>query len=209
MPERSEEPSRQDQPGKSAVLVSYADAVIAIRNAGSRVSDWDAETPCGTWTILDLAGHLLSIVRYYHRLLDASSDGRPLVGLARGDDLAEMNARDLAELEETGGPLRLERFSELAEHHLRRLRIAAWDETLGTWIGLGDLTVGEHTGVAIGEWHVHAWDLARASGYDHRPDDAFTVRKGQHVLNRATDPGDPWISVLHGYERDPDWAPSS
>ena len=47
----------------------------------------------------------------------------------------------------------------------------------GTWSGLGDLTVGQHTGIAIGEWHVHAWDLARASGTDHRPSDASTVSR--------------------------------
>lgn len=205
----SEGSQRPNRPARSAVLVAYADGVTAIRNAGSRVSDWDAETPCGRWTTLDLAGHLLAIGHYYHRLLDASSDGRPLVGLPRGDDLAEMNARDLAELEETEGPLRLERFTELAEHHLRRLHQADWDATLGTWDGLGDLTVGEHTGVATGEWHVHAWDLARASGCDHRPADALTVRNGQHVLNRALDSGDPWIAVLHGYERDPEWTPSN
>jgi hypothetical protein len=197
----------QQQPGRSSVLASYADGVTSIVSAGSRISNWDAETPCGTWKTLDLAGHLLAVVRYYLRLLDASSEGRPIDGLPRGTELAEMNARDLAALVEIRGPERLERFAELAELHLRRLHEASWDETLGTWAGLGPLTVGEHTGIAIGEWHVHAWDLARSSGGDHTPADPVTVRDGQHILRRATEPGDPWVAVLHGYERNPDWVP--
>jgi putative acetyltransferase len=120
-----------------------------------------------------------------------------------------MNATDLATLEVESGPERIETFVELAEIHLRRLHEANWDTTLGIWAGLGPLTVGEHTGIAIGEWHVHAWDLARASGSDHVPADPATVREGQHVLKRATDPGDPWTAVLRGYERDPGWAPSA
>ena|ERR1700722_1819278 len=197
----------QEQLGRSPVLDSYADGVTAIANAGSQVSNWDAETPCGTWKTLDLAGHLLAIVRYYHRLLDASSEGHPIDGLPRGSELAEMNARDLDALVEMRGPERLEAFGELADLHLQRLHEASWDETLGTWAGLGPLTVGEHTGIAIGEWHVHAWDLARASGGDHTPADPRTVRDGQHIVRRAEEPGDPWLAVLRGYERNPDWVP--
>ena len=118
-----------------------------------------------------------------------------------------MNAKDLDELEESEGVERVELFCELAELLLRRLHQTDWDETLGTWSGLGDLTIGEHTGVAIGEWHVHAWDLARSSGGDHQPIDALTVKEGQSVLHRATDPGDPWIAVLRGYDRELDLSP--
>ena len=189
------------------MLAAYADGVTAIGDAGSRISNWEAETPCGTWRASDLAGHLLAIVRYYHRLLDASSEGRPIADLPRGAELAEMNARDLAALVETRGPERLERFGELAELHLRRLHEASWEETLGTWAGLGPLTVGEHTGIAIGEWHVHVWDLSRASGGDHTPADPITVRDGQHIVGRAKEAGDPWLAVLRGYERNPEWVP--
>src|ERR1700683_3129610 len=155
-------------PDRSAVLACYRDGIAGIRTAGARVSDWAASSPCGERTPLHIAGHLLSIVRYYHRLLDAVSIGLPEVGLPRGADLAAMNARDLAELEEVGGAERVELFCELAEQHLSRLHEADWDTTLGTWSGLGVLTVGQHTGIAIGEWHVHAWDVARATGADHR-----------------------------------------
>ena len=212
----------ESEPDKSAVLACYAEGVVAIRALGARISDWEAPTPCGDWTAVDLAGHLLAIVRYYHRLLDAVAGGRPLVGLPRGADLAAMNANDLAELEVSGGSERVVIFSELAEQHLQRLWDVEWDATLGTWSGLGDLTVGQHTGVAIGEWHVHAWDLARASGGDHRPNDALTVKKGQRPVRRVVDlagegegegeggeggVSNSWISVLRAYGRDPEWRP--
>jgi len=206
MVNQSNELEKSNKPDRSAVLACYGDGIAAMRMAGSHISDWSASTPCGYWTTLDLAGHILAIVRYYHRLLYAVWVGHPLVGLPRGRDLAAMNAKDLDELEESAGVERVELFCELAEEHLRRLHDADWDGTLGTWTGLGDLTVGEHSGIAIGEWHVHVWDLARASGGDHRPIDALTVKEGQSVLQRATDPGDPWIAVLRGYDRDPGWS---
>ena len=195
-------------PDREAVLAAYADGLDAVGRAGRRVGDWDAPTPCGTWTALEVSGHVLAIIRYYLRLLDAMEDGRPMTHLPRGEDLAAMNSKDLAQLPEGGGAERVERFGELGSEHLRRLRDSEWGRTVGTWSGLGNMTVGEHAGVAVGEWHVHAWDLARASGGDHRPADAITVKQGQRVVLRATGPGDPWAAVLLGYGRDPHWAPT-
>jgi len=129
-----------------------------------------------------------------------------MVGLPRGPDLADMNARDLAGLTETEGQIRVMRFVELAGEHLQRLSDADWDMPLGNWSGLGVLSVGEHTGVAIGEWHVHAWDLARSHGSDHSPSDPATVASGQVVLNRLVAPGDPWTQILIAYGRDPEWS---
>lgn len=188
---------------RGAVLASYEEAIRAISVSGREVRRWDAPTPCGEWTALDLVGHMLAIVRYYHRLLDAAIAGRPLSDLPRGAQLAAMNADDLARLPESTGAERVELYVELAGDHLRRLREVDWDLVLGTWSGLGELSVGQHTGVAIGEWHVHEWDLARALGSDHRPSDPLTIARGQRTVLRAIGPGDPWVSVLHGYGRDP------
>ncbi|MFZ0664487.1 MAG: maleylpyruvate isomerase N-terminal domain-containing protein [Acidimicrobiales bacterium] len=191
---------------KSAVLDSYAGGMEGVAIASTRVKAWRAPTPCGAWTVLELAGHLLAIVRYYHRLLDAAAAGAPLTELPRGPDLAVMNARDLAALSEADGPTRAARFVELAGEHLGRLSESDWDMRLGNWSGLGDLSVAEHTGVAIGEWHVHAWDLARANGGDHRPSDPEVLAAGQHVLGRLVGPGDPWTQLLVAYGRDPEWS---
>lgn len=192
---------------RDAVLSCYADAVAAMGRAGRRVVHWEEPTPCGTWRALDLAGHVLAIVRYYLRLLDAAQAGAPLSGLPRGAALAEMNTNDLTALAERSGPERIEGFTRLAHEHLDRVASADWALILGTWSGLGALTLGQHTGVAVGEWHVHAWDLSRAAGADHRPQDPATVAAGQWAVGRAVGPGDPWTGVLRAYERDPGWAP--
>lgn len=161
-------------------------------------------TPCGEWTLLDLFGHPLAITRYWHRLLDAAVIGRHGVALPRGPELAAMNARDLFGLPETGGPRRMEVFLDLATAHLRRLDDVDWRMTLGEWSGLGPLTVGQHSGVAIGEWHVHAWDMARSIGADHRAADAVVVAEGNRMVRDVSVRGEPGLVVLAGYGRDPD-----
>lgn len=37
------------------------------------------------------------------------------------------------------------------------------------WDGVGALNVGQHTGLAVGEWHIHAWDLLEVAVYGHDP----------------------------------------
>lgn len=190
---------------RAAVLASYEEGVRALEGLAGRVRRWDLPTPCGDWRAVDLAGHALCVVRYYLRLLDAAEAGHPVTSLPRGDELAAMNADDLAHLPEAYGADRTAKFGELAATHLRRLQRADWTIALGTWSGLGEMTVGEHSGVALGEWHVHAWDMARAIGEHHRPSDPLVVARGQAVVFRATEPGDPWLAVLRGYGRDPSW----
>lgn len=195
----------EDHIEPEAVLVSYNAGVRAIERIAA-VAEWDAPTPCGEWRAFDLVGHLLAIVRYYHRLLDAASDGNPRPGLPRGSQLVAMNADDLDALTEVEGDERAREFVVGADAYADRLRSASWTMTLGEWSGLGKLTVGQHTGVVLGEWHVHAWDLARSVGLDHRPDNAVMVAKGQEVVLRGAGPGDPWIQVLNGYGRNLDWS---
>lgn len=190
---------------RARVTFSYADALQAMRRLSPRITRWSAPTPCGRWSLLELAGHLLSIACYWHRLLDAAQTGRPFTALPRGRELAAMNARDLLELTETSGSRRMEQFIDLATNHLQRLEAADWELTLGSWSGLGSLTIGQHSGVAIGEWHVHAWDIARSIGDEHRPSDAQMVAAGNRVLRDLPNEDDPWLAVLAGYGRDVSW----
>jgi uncharacterized protein (TIGR03083 family) len=192
---------------RQRITASYEEALRTLVDVHARISNWGVPTPCGTWTLIDLSGHLLTIARYWHRLLDAAEAGRPVVGLPRGQELAAMNARDLANLREHSGPERMERFLELAGDHLRRIERADWDVLLGEWSGLGPLTVGQHSGVAIGEWHVHAWDVARSLGIDHRPTDEVIVAEGNQVVRAFSFVGDAWRGVLVAYGRDPGWTP--
>lgn len=106
-----------------------------------------------------------------------------------------MNARDLAALPDVGrvetagpqvvGPERIGRFLELARRHTERLVNADWTAVLDWWDGPGVLTVGQHTGLAAGEWHVHAWDLARSAAAVHRPTDSGAVAAARRAV-RAT-----------------------
>jgi hypothetical protein len=197
-----------DQNEVEAVLASYDAGVRAIERIAAGV-EWDAPTPCGEWRSVDLVGHLLAIVRYYHRLLDAASTGNPRRGLPRGSQLVAANAEALDVLTEVEGDERAREFVVAADAYADRLRSTDWTMTLGAWSGLVKLTVGQHTGVVLGEWHVHAWDLARSAGLDHQPDDPTMIAKGQEVVRRGAGPSDPWIQVLKGYGRDPDWSRSS
>ena len=102
-------------------------------------------------------------------------------------------------LPEAGGTQRVSGFRELADAYGVRLETSDWDSVLGEWSGLGELTVGGHAGVAVGEWNVHAWDLARATGGDHRPDEPGLFAECQAVVGRVVDVGgsaDPWTAVL-------------
>ena len=138
------------------VLTAYAEGIDAIERAASEIDDWSAATPCDQWRAVDLAGHLLAVVRYYHRLLDAVARGTPRRRLPVGERLRTMNHRDLAALPPEGGPERIGSFVAGALRYGKRIAAADWDGPLGEWDTVGPLTLGQHTGLAIGEWHVHA-----------------------------------------------------
>lgn len=181
---------------RNDVLAAFADGLHAVARAAAGVLDWSASTPCVRWRAVDLAGHLLAIAGYYSRLLDAAAAGRPSTGLPRGIDLQNMNDRDLAALPDASGPERIATFLSLARDYGHRLEAADWQQVLGQWNGLGPLTLAEHTGLAVIEWHLHAWDLARSAGHDHRPADPATVAAGRAVLPEPLPAGDPWLATL-------------
>jgi hypothetical protein len=201
--------TREEPLDPTEVLAAYLEGVNGVDRAAVVVEDWEMASPCGQWRAVDLAGHLLAIARYYHRLLDAAAAGSPLVDLPRGRQLAAMNAEDLVRLTDGDGPERARRFVAAAREYASRLGRIDWTLTLGTWSGLGDLSIGEHTAVAVGEWHVHAWDIARSAGLDHRPNDPLTIARGQAAVGRDIGPGEPWIALLRAYGRDPEWSQSS
>ncbi len=186
-------------------MVSYRSGVRSIERLAA-VVDWDAPTPCREWRTIELLGHLVAIVRYYHRLLDAASAGQPLGGLPQGLELEVMNADELAALAEVGGVERARGFVAGADAYGRRLQSADWLMTLGAWSRTGALTVGQHTQLVLGEWHVHAWDLARSAGLDYRPDDPLTVAEGLRSVGRVPRAADPWLEVLAAFGRDPGWS---
>jgi len=179
------------------VLAAYDDGVASIDALSRVIEDWSRPTPCDQWNAADMVGHLLAIARYYHRLLDAADSGAPLRGLPRGDRLRDMNAADLSELPETSGKGRAEAFVASARRYRARLAESDWDAVLGEWDGVGERTIAGHTGLAVVEWHVHAWDLARSAGRDHRPADPATVAAGYRLPDEPVGcEGDPWTNIL-------------
>lgn len=181
---------------RERILASYGDGVTAVERVAEAVLDWGATTPCPEWNATDLAGHLLAVTFYYDGLLEAAMAGQPRTELPIGADLAAMNARDLAALPSGTGPARIGEFVVGARRYLDRIAGADWELVLGHWAGVGPLTLGQHTHLAVGEWHIHAWDLARSAGLDHEPADPETVAEGRRVLPQPLPPGDPWPATL-------------
>lgn len=187
------------------VLAAYHDGVRSLGHLAAKTIDWSVPTPCAGWTLLDLAGHVLCIARYYHRLLNAAADRAPLDRLPRGESLAGFNAAELVALGPMPGDQRVVAFDAVARRYGERLEEVDWETTLGFWEQVGPLTVGQHALLAVGEWHLHAWDVARSFRWDYRPDDPEVVAAGQWLLpasGRRPD-GDPWEAALAASGRRP------
>ena len=126
-----------------------------------------ASAACGEWTAAELARHALAVARWYHAWLDRAERGdadRPF-GVA---ELAPRNAEAVGSMAGLGGPAAAAQFVESARAYRDRLP-PVWDLPFG--YPRGTVTAGLHAGVAAGEWHLHAWDLARSRGGGHRPSD--------------------------------------
>jgi hypothetical protein len=185
------------------VLSAYRDGVVSLSRLGAKVVDWRVRTPCPDWNLLDLGGHVLAIARYYHRLLNAALAGEPRTELPRGAELAVINDLDLRSLPQSNGPERFLAFEAVASRYGERLTEVDWSMPLGSWAGLGPVTVGDHTLAAVGEWHLHAWDVARAFGWDYRPDDAEIVLAGRRIFGAVPFEDDDWVSALLSAGRRP------
>ncbi len=188
-------PSADDlQPAR--VLSAYGAGVWAFGHLAAKTMDWAVPTPCAGWTLLELAGHALCKARSYHRQLNTAVEGRPLDRLPRGARLASANAADLAALGPMPGPERLLAFDAVAGRYGERLAEVDWTMTVGSWDEIGRQSVGEHALAAVAEWHLHAWDVARAYGWPYRPDDPEVVAAGCRRSPGWAQTGDPWDMAL-------------
>ena len=157
-------------------LAAYRDGVTIICEIAAlfTAAQWAAITPCGDWRAADIAGHLRCMADDYHEYLDDAPDSRlarlmgtgfPAATLARKQ--ARQNAAELAELPDVPAPEHIAAFAEAARSYADRVP-PVWDRPHHGYRGTV-VTVGAMAGVACGEWHVHAWDLARSLGMDYRP----------------------------------------
>jgi uncharacterized protein (TIGR03083 family) len=205
------------------VLAAYYDAVIVICELAAQFSadGWDNPTPCADWRAADLAGHLRCVADDYHEYLDDAPVSRLARLLATGAHpdtlarkLARQNAAELAALPDAGGPEHIAAFAESARAYARRLR-PVWELPHHRYRDTV-VTVAGMAGAACAEWHLHAWDLARALGKDYRPAAPEIVLAGwqagmpQLPVPPARPGGgrdDPWHELLRVSGRSPDWAP--
>jgi hypothetical protein len=153
----------------ATVLGLYRSGVEAIRD---QVDGWDdarwAQPVCGVWSGTDLAGHLVTVIGWYHDWLDRGLAGEttPVFPI---DALDTETIAALTALPSGSGPERIATFAADAGRYAYRLT-EHWDAPVAYPRGL--VTAGLHAGVAAVEWHVHAWDFARAAGAGYEPADA-------------------------------------
>ena len=159
-------------------LAAYHAGVTVICELAARVPEeaWAAPTPCPEWRAADLAGHLRCVADDYHEYLDDAPASRLSRLMATGAEaaslarkLARQNAAELAALPDGSGPEHIRAFAESAREYAQRVP-PLWHLPHHHYRGQV-VTVGGMVGAACAEWHLHAWDLARAIGKDYRPAD--------------------------------------
>ncbi len=158
-----------------ALAAFHAGVTVICELAAQLTGDgWAALTPCPEWRAGDLAGHLRCVADDFNEYLDDAPASRLARLMATGADagslarkLARQNAAELAVLGEGHGPEHIAAFAASARAYARRIP-PLWDlphhryqETV--------VTVGGMAGAACAEWHLHAWDLAKALGKDYAP----------------------------------------
>jgi uncharacterized protein (TIGR03083 family) len=199
------------------VLGAYHDGVTALcQLAGQFSADgWQAPTPCPDWRAADLAGHLRCVADDYHEYLDDAPASRlaRLMATGAGPDslarkLARQNAAELAALPDAPPADHIAAFARAARSYACRLE-PVWALPHHRYRGR-EVTVAELAGAACVEWHLHAWDLARALGRDYRPDApellaAAWVAVPQLPPARPAGESDPWRAMLTASGRSPDW----
>jgi uncharacterized protein (TIGR03083 family) len=157
-------------------LAAYHAGVMVICELAAQFTDdgWGARTPCPEWRAADLAGHLRCVADDYNEYLDDAPASRLSRLMATGAEpsslarkVARQNAAELAALAEGHGPEHIAAFAASARAYAERLP-AVWDLPHHYYRGV-EVTVGGMAGAACAEWHLHAWDLARALGKDYSP----------------------------------------
>ncbi|MBW3664852.1 MAG: maleylpyruvate isomerase N-terminal domain-containing protein [Actinobacteria bacterium] len=202
----SEEPRPAER--RYRLLDSARVGIAAIERIAETVTDWQVPTPCTRWDAHTLVRHLHAIAADYLQWADdAPADRtRPLL---RSAELAYHNEQAMVRLPLLPARTHLQVFSGHANRHLQ-LADRHWDWPMmlapsAVW------TVGQHVGVAAIEWHVHAWDLARSQGTDHRPGDTevladvWRARLEGPTGQPLDGDHDTWEAVLIASGRDPSW----
>lgn len=204
------------------VLTAYDEAVAAICRMAAQFDEltWSAPTPIPDWRASEIAGHLRCVADDLHEYLDEAPMSRYARLMATGAHadtlgrkLARQNAAELAALPDAAAAEHIAAFADSARRYAARVS-AVWDLPHHQYRD-SVVTVGGMAGAACAEWHLHAWDLARAIGSDYRPADPAAVLAGwragnPHLLTaspgaRALWHHDAWHAVLAASGRITSW----
>jgi hypothetical protein len=180
-----------------AVRDAYLEGLDAVRLAATTVDDWASPTRCAGWRAVDLAGHLVLVVRMYDAHLARATEELP-ARFASAGERRERNERELAELPPSSGPHRVGAFLDTARTYLARVTarpLALYRREDHVF------TAADHLTTAAIEWHLHAWDLdARRAAPDCAPLLADAWRA--HLPFPMGD-GEPWQALLRASGRTP------
>jgi hypothetical protein len=201
---------------RRGVLAVHRDGIEALAGFGATADPalWSTQV-CGVWTGAELAGHVLTVSRWYHQWLDRAEAGESDPPFP-AKQLATQNQQALNSLPAGSGPDRLVEFRRSALDYVARLE-DDWELRYG--FPFGTVAAGQHAALAAMEWHAHAWDLAQAAGTDHCPVDADTLmaavldawssrhgairrtarRSAMPLVRRAV--RDPWLFLLRNTGR--------
>ena len=199
-------------------LAAYRDGVTVIVELAGQFDEqtWAAQTPCTDWRAADLAGHLRCVADDYHEYLHDAPASRLARLMATGAypdtltrKLARQNAAELVALADRPAAQHIAAFAQAARLYARRVG-RLWEMPHHRYRD-ALVTVGGMAGAACAEWHLHAWDLAKALGKEYRPAAPEIVLAGWRagVPQRPPAPGqdarDPWLTLLLTSGRSPGW----
>lgn len=193
------------EPSLSALIGAQREGVDAVTSVAARFADadWSRPSPCTEWSATDLAAHLRATAVRYGALLAEADAGR-VTDVAVLQDLAVRNAAAIAALPPASGPEHIEVFAAQAVRLAERVP-GAEGTVVQRWRD-GTTLSGRHlAAVAVVEWHVHAWDLARAIGVDYAPRDPLVVADAWRASIRHIElpGGEPWRAVIVASGRRP------
>jgi uncharacterized protein (TIGR03086 family) len=152
--------------GPNPILTRQAEAMelFGRRVHAIRDDQWDAPTPCTSWSVRDLVGHLVSEQAWVPALVRDGATVDSVGDSLDGDPLGP----DPAAAWDTVADASRTVFAEPG----------ALDRTVH--LSFGDMQAGDYCAQLVTDLTVHTWDLSRAIGADERlPADllSFAVRE--------------------------------
>lgn len=186
----------------------YTTVVLGLEHALARVpaDAWDRPSPCADWTVREVAGHAMAVVRNIaaRALGEEPTDAFSNLAEIAGDDpLATYRTHRARYLEATDRPGAL------------RMPVVS---------RLGEMTIDSYLEFMRSDTFVHTWDVARGAGIDPLFDPAMvSVILGDYLARdmaplRTPQRYDAEREVAEGADeltrliaftgRDPNWAPA-